>query len=191
MAKGNKPQVGILAEDNDLVSFCLKIVMKLGIQTIRKKINIEVVPPEGAGFTFVHRQYPKLVKRHRARATKTSVLFVIGIDSDKKTFAGRSNELDGKLESNDLPKRDDAEPIVLVIPKRNIETWVEYFTRAVETRESVDEETDYKRRHKKPDIETAANGFVAEYRQWKSDAASVKTLNALIQTYKELNRVVG
>ena len=106
MAKENMPLVDILAENNRLVSFCLKIVMKLGIQTNRKKIMFEPVPKTSAGFTWVHRKYPSLVKRHRARATKTNVAFVVGLDSDKKAFAERADELDKKLEKNDIPERE-------------------------------------------------------------------------------------
>ena len=83
MAKANSPNVDILAEDNRLVSFCLKIVMKLAIQTIRKKITVEPVPKSGAGYTWLFREYPELVRKYRARASKTSVAFVVGVDSDK------------------------------------------------------------------------------------------------------------
>lgn len=185
------PQIDVLAEDNSLVSFCLKIVMKLGIQTNRKKIFVEPVPRKDAGFTWVHRKYPQLIKRHRARATSTSVAFVVGIDSDKKTFAERASEFDKKLEVQGMPKRQDDEQIVLVIPKRNIETWVKYFTGPVDDRKNVDEDTDYKKVFKKPDFETTAKGFVEEFRQWKQQAETFNTLPALVETFKELDRVMA
>ena len=88
-------------------------------------------------------------------------------------------------------KGNEAEQIVLVIPKRNIETWVKYFTGPVENREDVNEGTDYKIEFKKPDFEATANGFVEEFRQWNSNANKLKTLPALIETFKELERVMA
>lgn len=163
--------------------------MKLKVQTNRKKIEIEPVPRKSAGFTWVHRKYPKLVKWHRARTT--NVTFVVGIDSDKKTFGQRVDELDIKLETENMPKRKEDEQIVLVIPKRNIETWVKYFTGPPEDRGSVDEDTDYKNEFKKPNIETTANGFIDEFRLWKKNGTSLDTLPTLIETFKELERVMA
>ena len=187
MAKTDSPQVDILAEDNRLVSFCLKIVMKLGIQKIRKKITVEPVPKSGAGFTWLYREYPGLVRKHRARATKTSVAFVIGVDSDKKSPEERAADLDKKLEEAKLEKRKGDEAIVFVIPKRNIETWIMYFGGA-----KVDETTDYKNKvGKKPDIEKAANGFVEEYRKYIKKPDNFSTLSSLVATYVELGRVLA
>ena len=186
MTKVKSPRVDILAEDNRLVSFCLKIVMKLGIQTERKKISVEPVPQAGAGYTWLFREYPSLVQKHRTRASKNSVALVVGVDADKKSPEERAQELDQKLEEAKLEKRKADEAIVLVIPKRNIETWIMYFGGT-----KVDETTDYKTKvGKKPDIELTAKGFVEEYRIYNQKPEEVSTLPSLVATYKELRRVL-
>ena len=187
MVNSEPPRVLILAEDNRLFSFCLKIVMKLGIQKNRKKFDEVTIPKSGAGYTWLYREYPALVKKHRARATKTSVAFVVGVDSDKKSFGERATDLDKKLDEAKLEKRKGDEAIVFVIPKRNIETWIMYFGGA-----KVDETTDYKNKvGKKPDIEKAANGFVEEYRKYIKKPDNFSTLSSLVATYVELGRVLA
>lgn len=46
------------------------------------------------------------------------------IDADRKEVVERMRELDEELRSRELDPRDEAEAIALLIPKRNIETWI-------------------------------------------------------------------
>ena len=184
MTKANPPRITILAEDNRTYSFCLKIAMKLGIQKERKKFAPVTIPRSDAGYTWLFREYPEFVRKHRARTT--SVAFVVAVDSDKMSHAERVRELDKKLEEAKLEKRKEDEAIVLVIPKRNIETWIMYFSG-----ETVDEKKDYKNKvGKNPNIENAASGFVAEYHEYKKKPENFSTLASLEETYKELGRVM-
>jgi hypothetical protein len=60
------------------------------------------------------------------------------VDADKGTVDSRMVELAAALEADEFDPREAGEPIVILIPKRNVETWILCLMG-----ESVEEDTDY------------------------------------------------
>jgi hypothetical protein len=73
------------------------------------------------------------------RQRKTAL--VVATDADLRPVAQRENELAAALQATGEQPRGETEAIVLLIPKRNVETWI-----CCLTGERVDEVTDYKNR---------------------------------------------
>jgi hypothetical protein len=95
----------------------------------------------GSGEQFVRNRYPAEVKEHRRRVGKgASALLVVMVDADMETTEWRASQLSDALTTASMDGRRDDEPIVLLIPKRHVETWI----RAL-LGNQVDEETDYTR----------------------------------------------
>ena len=89
----------------------------------------------GSGEQFVRNQYPVEVKEHRLRVGKgASALLVVMVDADKETVQGRASQLSVALKSAGegcLPKErlyyrrlEGKELIVVLIPRRHVETWI-------------------------------------------------------------------
>jgi hypothetical protein len=65
------------------------------------------------------------------------------IDADTLTVLQRHEQLDRALEGTGLTRRQSDEKIALLVPKRNIETWIHYLRK-----EQVNEEQIYRKLEK-------------------------------------------
>ena len=103
----------------------------------------------GSGEQFVRNRYPAEVKEHRRRLGKgASALLVVMLDADVEATQHRAKQLADALENarRDCPPKEqhryrppgEKEPIVVLIPKRHVETWI----RALLGKQA-DEDTDY------------------------------------------------
>ena len=79
------------------------------------------------------------MKAYRSQANYLSLALLTVIDADTQEVQQIHRRLEGQLQNADIENRTAGERIVLLIPKRNIETWVVYLQGL-----PVDEESDYK-----------------------------------------------
>ncbi|WP_123580831.1 hypothetical protein [Abditibacterium utsteinense] len=93
---------------------------------------------ETPGITFVLSRYASEV--HDLRLAHSSQGLIVAIDADEETVERRKNQLNEKLREAGEPARGEQEAIAIVVPRRNVETWVWYLDG-----NAVDESTDYKR----------------------------------------------
>jgi hypothetical protein len=150
----NSARVVVLAEDSCHQRFARRYLERLGYQG--NEIRFLPLPSgRGCGEQFVRNKYPEEVQDHRRRAARSQKALVVLIDADTQTVIRRQTDLREELTSAHLEPRGEAERIVHLIPKRNIETWILCLTG-----DTVDEDTDY--RHDKtigPRIAPAAATF--------------------------------
>lgn len=94
----------------------------------------------GSGEAHVRRIYPSEVRALRRVNSYSEIgrALVIMIDADTFTVNERHNELDRNLRDAQLEPRQSNEKIAILVPKRNIETWIHYLKGS-----AVDEETSY------------------------------------------------
>ena len=62
------------------------------------------------------------------------------VDADMETTQQRRSQLSDALVAAEMRERDNDEPIVVLIPKRHVETWIRALLDS-----PVDEDTDYKK----------------------------------------------
>lgn len=94
----------------------------------------------GSGEKFVRDQYPQEVKACRSSlGRRASALLVVMIDADTETTERRASQLSATLETAGMDARGNSEPIVVLVPKRHVETWI----RAL-LGNTVDEQQSYK-----------------------------------------------
>ena len=122
----------------------------------------------GSGEHFVRKRYPVEVKEQRRRVGKgASALLAVMLDADTETTQWRTAQLADALQAVGTYARGNDEPIIVLIPKRHVETWI----RAL-LGEHADELTDYTKAPFLPptsnDIKTAA----AELYGWTRPGAS-------------------
>lgn len=85
-------------------------------------------------------KYADEVEGFRKRNARAVTWLLVAIDADILDVAARARQLAEGLTDRGLPRRNDDEAIVHLIPKRNIETWILCLTG-----QAVDEETGYRR----------------------------------------------
>lgn len=126
----------ILAEDIRAATLLRRYAERL----VHRKSIRQVVSPKGVGAAeqFVRQQYPGQVQDTR-RGLKRMAL-VVHLDADASTVESERQALDAALKRAGMERRNKAEIIALIVPKRNIETWIHGLAGA-----EVDEEYDFKR----------------------------------------------
>jgi hypothetical protein len=121
-----------------------------------RKLHFKVAPRgRGSGEAFVRREYVKEVIAYRSRAAYQTTGLLVALDADIQTVERVHAELDERLEAEAQQTRSGDEKIALLVPKRNVETWVVHLVDG-----PVDEVQDYKRhkdarRHREAGIELA------------------------------------
>ena len=134
-------QVIVLCEDKQQQVFVRRFMKSKTNHPIRV---ISPPPGGGSGEQFIREQYPRQLRALRA-ATVNAVLIVM-IDGDADGMAGRLRRLDESCRLSRITPRTDADRVVLLIPERNIETWLAYLNGNV-----VDAATNYPKLEKPGD----------------------------------------
>lgn len=114
-------EIVLLCEDQQTSAFVGRLLNDLGYD--RRAIRVEKAPSARNGEQFVRENYPKWVRFFRSRGATKALVAVVDADP-KNTVARRHQQLAGLLKEAGQDPRGDAEPIVELVPKRNIETWI-------------------------------------------------------------------
>lgn len=133
------PQVVVLAEDRRQQRFIRYYLKRVYGDTITPRL-VELPGGRGSGEQWVREHYALEVQAYRSRSARASTALIVLIDSDRGDLDGRVRQLREALLQAHFAPRADAEKIVHLIPKRNIETWVLCLDGG-----PVDEQDDYTR----------------------------------------------
>ncbi|MEI6330679.1 MAG: hypothetical protein WCP16_15680 [Pseudanabaena sp. ELA645] len=127
-----KPRVTILCEDRQHYNFVRWFLQKRGFTEFAPRIC-----PSGskAGENYVRETYASEVKAYRSQKNHKNICLIAVIDADTGNVENRKRQLDSVLETT----RRNEEKIAILVPKRNIETWIYY----LESNEPIDEITRY------------------------------------------------
>lgn len=142
----------ILGEDDAHRNFVRRWLLSEGISAQRIVLQKVAADATGdGGEKYVRQRFPAEVQYYRARANHQRVALIVVIDADVETVARRQRQLDETL---DQP-RQPAERIALVVPRRNIETWLTVLLNP--NTEAVDEDTDFKHDFRQRTAEACAS----------------------------------
>lgn len=132
-------QVVLLVEGRDDERFLRRYLARLPmVRSLRA-----LLPPPGtqSGEQHVRERFAAEVASFRRNRGRVAEALIVMTDADTQPVAARRRTLEQALQQGaQAPRRDD-ERIVLLVPKRNVETWVAHLNGA-----AVDEATDYKPR---------------------------------------------
>jgi len=113
----------VLCEDSQQHTFLYRLLTSLGFP--RNRIRIENVRnARGAGDQFVRNRYPDEVAIYRRKSARMNIGLVTAIDADTEPVRRRYQELNEALEANGQENRQNGEEICILVPKREIETWI-------------------------------------------------------------------
>lgn len=112
-----------ICEDFQHRVFLYRMLKQVGFT--KYDIDIDNAPPgRGSAEQFVRERYPIEVKEYRRRVNSLGVRLIVMIDADSYTFQDRQQQLAQSLSDAGVERRDSRECIALLIPRRNIETWI-------------------------------------------------------------------
>lgn len=132
-------RVTVLCEDADHERFVRTHLKEQGVDISRHYRSLALAGGGGAGDQHVRAQYAREVRALRSRAHDANVALVVMTDVDTATPASRRQQLSDALQEAHEAPRGTQERIVLLLPRRNVETWVVHLNGT-----RVDEERDYK-----------------------------------------------
>jgi len=151
-------EVVVLCEDMQQFVFARTYLIERGV--IPQRIRVVTLPKEGAGESFVRREYPKEVSAYRKFAGRKTIGLVVMIDADNHSVDEQYQEMNRLLQEAGLAAREVTERIGVFIPRRNIETWI-YFLRG----QVVEEETAYTKLRYASDCKPYVKTLARNYRQ--------------------------
>ena len=182
--KPEKPGVVVLCEDQKSWCVLYHFLKAHGIGA--RKILPKISPgSKGAADAFISRQFPKEVKAYRSKANHLNICLLVMIDADPGHNPGdREAMLRKSLQENgmDAIKRD--ERIAILVPKRNIETWMHLMTD-----HETDEQTNYKRLHDEKDCKCCGIGLKEIQEKFRGKTPPDPIPASLSEACQELERI--
>lgn len=129
----------LLVEDTNHENLLRRYLQRLGHDN--RTMYVEKSPKgRGSGEQFVREKYASEVRAIRSQMAKTRACLIAMVDADAGSIDDRRQQLERELRDAGVALRRPAEPILNLIPKRNVETWILCLNS-----KPVDELTDYRR----------------------------------------------
>lgn len=112
----------VLCEDQEQQILVRRYLNRLGRRDAR---FASVVGKNGCGSQYVRKQFPKQVAVCRGTLGKrTGCLLIVMTDADNLTVQAREQTLQNELKSSNFTAVTNEEPIIILIPKWQVETWI-------------------------------------------------------------------
>ncbi len=173
-------KIVLLCEDSQTNSFVRRFLKRRNFSN-RDIQTLPLSAGQGSGEQRVRAQYPNQLKAIRA---KRDAYLIVVIDADTHTTSQRRDQLDDVCRQQNVPARTDEDSVILVIPKRNIETWFEYLNGSV-----VDEETRYPKLKRERDCaEPARELYEMRHRKQKLRKPAPPSLVETCKEYEILQK---
>jgi hypothetical protein len=113
--------VTVLAEDLQHVVFVQRFLRQRG----KRRYDIRALPSSGGSAEqWVRLQFPSQLRALRSRQRNACLIVVT--DADNLTVDERVRTLVQSCVDSGVSPHTPQEPVLLVVPKRNIETWIAY-----------------------------------------------------------------
>ncbi len=130
-------QFVLLCEDTQHEAFVRRFLAKRGITG--RRLRVLKNPGQGAADAWVRNRFPTELAAIRKRPVETRLVVVI--DGDRFGVSDRRKELDERCRATEVEPVEITDPVALIVPTWNIETWLAYLDG-----EAVDEtKSDYPR----------------------------------------------
>jgi len=153
-------QIVLLVEDTNQENLLRRYLQQCGHDN--RNMRIQKSPGgQGSGEQFVREGYATEVRTVRSQLRRTKACLIAMIDADSGSVEERRRQFERVLQDAKEPARGASEPILNLVPKRNVETWILCLNS-----EKVDELSDYRhdRRVSPASIKQAATALFSRTR---------------------------
>ena len=118
----SRVDITLLCEDSQTDAFVRRFLKRRNFR--HRDITTLPLPAGGqSGEQWVRTRYPAELRAIRRR--QRSYLIVV-TDADTGSTDARRAQLEAECKQQEIPPRQDADPVVVIVPRRNIETWLAY-----------------------------------------------------------------
>ena len=115
-------RVVLLCEDTQTDAFVRRFLRRRRLR--RRDINTLPLPAGGGSAEqWVRKAYPRQLKAIRGRS---GACLVVVVDGDTRSRIERLEQLRMECERQEVPPTKPADPVLVFVPRRNIETWFAY-----------------------------------------------------------------
>ena len=173
-------RIVLLCEDSQTESFVRRF---LSHRNLRNRDILTIPLPHGkqSGEQWVRTQFPKELKSIR---TRQQAYLVVVIDADARTTADTKTWLDAECRAQKVTPRSSNDPVVIAVPKRNIETWFAF----LKTGQEIDEQQQYPRLPRVRDCRPLADELFRMCQEEQLTPAPPPSLVAACSEYRKLKR---
>jgi len=118
-------KITLLCEDSQHEAFARRFLQGMGWET--REIRVEKSPGgAGSGEQWVRTRFPKELRAYRERTKKAASVLLVMMDADTFEVRSRITFLEQICREEQLDFRSEDESVAIIVPKRNIETWIHY-----------------------------------------------------------------
>ena len=128
----------LLVEDRNHESLLRRHLQQRGHNNRNIRVQ-RTTAGRGSGEQFVRERYAAEVRAIRSQVTRTKACLIAMIDADSVSLEDRRRQIERALRDAGEPARGLSEPILNLIPRRNVETWILCLNSL-----PVDEQADYR-----------------------------------------------
>ena len=173
-------RIVLLCEDSQTESFVRRFLSR---RNFRNRDILTKPLPHGkqSGEQWVRTQFPKELKAIRAR--QQAYLFVV-VDADMRTTENTMAWLDAECDNRQVAPRSSDDPVIVAVPKRNIETWFEF----LKTEAEVNEDREYPRLRRARDCRPLADKLFRMCQEERLPPSAPPSLVAACSQYRLLKR---
>lgn len=173
-------KIVLLCEDSQHEAFARRFLRGMGWNT--RELRVEKSPSaSGSAEQWVRETFPSELEIYRRRKKRAASALIAMIDADSTDVQSRIKGFEDACNSRQIPFRAADEAVAIIVPKRNIETWLHYLSG-----EAVDEERDYPKLAKERGCKLAVDQLV---RMCKSAGLPTEAPSALAAACDEYGRV--
>ena len=172
--------ITLLCEDSQTDAFVRRFLKHRNLRG-RDIRTLELPGGTQSGEQWVRERYPNQLRAIRGR--RDAFLIVI-TDADIGSTHDRRAQLEAECDRNGVPGRQDGDPVLVIIPRRNIETWLAYLGG-----ENVDEFNRYPRLRRERDCEVHARHLYSMcHERQRLDEPVPPSLREACHEYRKLQR---
>ena len=147
-------KIVLLCEDSQHEAFVRRFLKGMGWNT--REIRVEKSPSAGGSAEqWVRENFPNELEVYRKRRQRAASALIAVTDADTVKVESRISGFEAACNSRQIAFRGADEAVAIVVPRRNIETWIHYLSG-----ESVDERYDYPKLQRERGCKLAADQLV-------------------------------
>jgi hypothetical protein len=128
----------LLVEDRNHENLLRRYLQQRGHNSRNIRVQ-RIIGGQGSGEQFVREKYASEVRAIRSQVTRTKACLIAMVDADSGLVEDRRRQIERALRDAEEPARGDLEPILNLVPRRNVETWILCLNSL-----PVDEQLDYR-----------------------------------------------
>ncbi len=171
-------KITLLCEDSQHEAFVRRFLKGMGWNT--REIRVEKSPAAtGSAEQWVRETFPKELEVYRIRSHRAATGLIAVIDADTMDVQDRINEFKSACISQDVSFRTDDDTVAIIVPKRNIESWI-YFLND----QQANEENVYPKLKKQRECSSATKKLVQACRTTGINQDALPSLQIACEEYR-------